>query len=343
MELLVVLVSASIGSHAAGVRTLARRGGRNGPVAIWPSPYHGSMQEDQPGSPAPIVEVCYRHPREETRVHCTRCGRPICPACMIPAPVGHQCPECVGRARREFRQGPGRRVRATGGMSATRLLLVAILSMFIVEVFTGGAGALTQPSERSLFDLGALFPPAVAAGQYWRLLSAMFLHAGLLHIAFNAYALWLFGALVEDTFGRARLLLIFFVSGFLASVASYAFGPILAVAVGASGAIFGVFGAFVAYNYRRRHLALAAANLRWAFTLILLNAFLAFSFRTIDWRAHVGGLVAGLVAGLLAEGIGPHRVRPAIRIAGFAGLVVLGVVLVAWRTAEIRAVIPIPS
>ncbi len=299
------------------------------------------MQQEPPGPPTPTVEVCYRHPNEETRVHCTRCGRPICPSCMIPAPVGHQCPECVGRARREFRQGPGRRLRSAGRMSATRLLLVAILAMFVVGMSTGGPGALAQPTERSLFELGALFPPAVAAGQYWRLATAMFLHAGLLHIAFNGYALWLFGTLVEDTFGRGRFLAIYFVSGFLASVTSYAFGPVEAVGVGASGAIFGVFGAFIAYNLRRRHLAMAAANLRWAFTLILLNAFLAFGFPAIDWRAHVGGLVSGAALGAIAEGIGPPRVRPLIRFAGFAALVVLGLALVAMRTADLRTAFPI--
>ncbi len=299
------------------------------------------MQEDQPGPPVPTVEFCYRHPGEETRVHCTRCERPICPACMIPAPVGHQCPECVAQARREFRQGPTRRMRTLGGVSATKALLVAILAMYIVEVLAGGPGALVRgPSESTLLDLGALFSPAIAlGGQYWRLFTAMFLHAGLIHIAFNAYALWLFGTLIEGTFGRARFLLIYFVSGFLASVASYAFGP-MAVGVGASGAIFGVFGAFVAYNYRRRYLAAAAANLRWAFTLILLNAFLAFSYRAIDWRAHLGGLVAGCAAGLLAEGVGPPGARTATRVAGFAGLVLLGVALVVWRTNELRAALP---
>ena len=103
----------------------------------------------------------------------------------------------------------------------------------------------------------------IAVGQNWRLVSAMFLHAGLWHIAFNAYALWIFGSIVEQELGRVRFLLIYFVTGIVASAASYAFGPYYAVGVGASGAIFGIFGAFVTYNYRRRHLAIAAARLRW--------------------------------------------------------------------------------
>jgi membrane associated rhomboid family serine protease len=300
------------------------------------------MQEDPTLTPAPSVEFCYRHPKVETRVHCTRCERPICPDCMIPAPVGYQCPECVAEARREFNQGPGRRTAAARGaargLSVTRVLLVAILAGFFLELAVGGANALMQgPSEQQLFDLGALSPLMVAHGQYWRLFTAMFLHAGLLHIAFNAYALYLFGTMVEDTFGRARYLMIFFVTGFLASATSYTLGPVEGIGVGASGAIFGVFGAFIAYNYRRRHLAAAAANLRWAMTLILLNAFLAVGFRTIDWHAHVGGLVAGVAAGFIVEGWGPAGQRKAIRVAGFAVLIGLGAALVLWRTSQIQA------
>jgi membrane associated rhomboid family serine protease len=293
-------------------------------------------EESLPQPPAPTVEVCFRHPARETRVHCTRCGRPICPDCMIPAPVGYQCPECVEQARRDFRRGPGRPFR--GGVTATKALLLAIAAVFVVEVVTGGPRALFDgPSGQRLFELGAMQPLAIADGQYWRLFSAMFLHAGLLHIGFNAYALWLFGSSVESTFGRTRFVIIYFVAGFLASAASYAFGPVESLGVGASGAIFGVFGAFIAFNYRRRHLALAAANLRWAMTMILLNVLLAFGFRGIDWRAHLGGLVAGVIAGTIAEGAGNDaQQRRMIQIAGFAALIAIGIVLVVWRTNQIR-------
>jgi len=294
------------------------------------------MAEDQlPSPPAPTIEVCYRHPNVQTRVHCTRCERPICPDCMIPAPVGFQCPECVAEARREFRKGPGRPLR--GGVSVTKALLVAIAMPFVIEIVVGGPQALFNPSAQLLFDLGAMAPPAVADGQFWRLFTAMFLHAGLLHVALNAYFFWLFGRVVESVFGRTWMLLIFLVSGFLASVASYAFGPVLALAVGASGAISGVFGAFIAYNYRRRHLAANAANLRMALTVIVLNAFIAIAYSSIDWRAHVGGLVAGLALGYLADDAVPARQRAVARFAGVATLLALGIALVVWRTAEIRS------
>ena len=297
------------------------------------------MAEDPlPSPPAPTIEVCYRHPDVQTRVHCTRCDRPICPDCMIPAPVGHQCPECVEQARRDFRSGPGRALR--GGVSATNVLLVAIAIPFVIEVILGGPQALFNPSAEILFDMGAMQPIAVADGQFWRLFTAMFLHVGLLHVALNAYFFWLFGRMVEASFGRTWMVLIYVVAGFLASVASYAFGPVTTLAVGASGAISGVFGAFIAYNYRRRQHAMNAANLRLALTVIVLNALIAIGYSSIDWRAHVGGLVAGFALGYLADSSGPARQRAVVRFAGVATLVVIGIALVLWRTAEIRSAFP---
>jgi membrane associated rhomboid family serine protease len=294
------------------------------------------MAEDHmPAPPAPTIEVCYRHPNVPTRVHCTRCERPICPDCMIPAPVGFQCPECVEEARRDFRKGPGRRLR--GGVSATNALLIAIAVPFVIEVVVGGPQALFGPSEQTLFQLGAMQPIAVASGQFWRLFTAMFLHAGILHIALNAYFFYLFGRIVEGSLGRTWMVIIYMVSGFLASVASYAFGPLTTIAVGASGAIAGVFGAFIAYAYRRRHMAMYAANLRMALTVIVLNAVIAFGVRAIDWRAHVGGLIAGFVIGYLADQPAARQ-RRSLAIGGVMVMFGIGAALVVWRTADIRSI-----
>lgn len=294
------------------------------------------MAEDHlPSPPAPTIEVCYRHPNVPTRVHCTRCERPICPDCMIPAPVGYQCPECVEEARRDFRQGPGRALR--GGISATNALLIAIAIPFVIEVIVGGPQALFNPSGKTLYNLGAMFPPAVANGQFWRLFTAMFLHAGIIHIALNAYFFYLFGRTVEGTLGRTWMVVIYMVSGFLASVASYAFGPVTTLAVGASGAIAGVFGAFIAYAYKRRHMAMWAANLRMAVTVIVLNAVISLGYRAIDWRAHVGGLIAGFVIGYLVDQPAARQ-RRSLAIGGVMVLVGVGVALVVWRTAEIRSI-----
>jgi len=294
------------------------------------------MAEDHlPSPPAPTIEVCYRHPNVPTRVHCTRCERPICPDCMIPAPVGYQCPECVEEARRDFRQGPGRALR--GGISATNALLIAIAIPFVIEVIVGGPQALFNPSGETLYNLGAMFPPAVANGQFWRLFTAMFLHAGIIHIALNAYFFYLFGRTVEGALGRTWMVVIYMVSGFLASVASYAFGPVTTLAVGASGAIAGVFGAFIAYSYKRRHMAMWAANLRMALTVIVLNAVISLGYRAIDWRAHVGGLIAGFFIGYLVDQPAARQ-RRSLAVGGVMVLVGVGVALVLWRTAEIRSI-----
>src|SRR5262245_34797728 len=289
-----------------------------------------SMAEDHlPAPPAPTIEVCYRHPNVPTRVHCTRCERPICPDCMIPAPVGYQCPECVEEARRDFRQGPRQVVR---GISATNALLIAIAIPFVIEVIVGGPQARFNPDAKTLYDLGAMQPLAVADGQFWRLFTAMFLHAGILHIALNAYFFYLFGRTVEGTLGRTWMVVIYMVSGFLASVASYAFGPVTTLAVGASGAIAGVFGAFIAYAYKRRHMAMWAANLRMALTVIVLNALIAVGVRAIDWRATVGGVIAGFLIGYLADQPAASQ-RRAVVIGGTMVMVGIGVALVVWRTA----------
>jgi membrane associated rhomboid family serine protease len=115
------------------------------------------------------------------------------------------------------------------------------------------------------------------------------------------------------------------------------------VGVGASGAILGVFGAFVPYNYRRRHRAVAAARLRAATTLVVLNMILAFTIPGIDYRAHIGGFLAGLIAGWAAEGVGSRSSRRAILVLGFGGLVAIGVALVAWHTAELRDAFGLPG
>src|SRR5687767_7735837 len=157
--------------------------------------------------PPPTRERCYRHPDVETGVHCTRCGRPICPDCMIPAPVGHQCPSCVAEARREYRRGPGRQIAVANlkATTVTKLLLVAIGIGYVWEiVVAGGPGSLFEgPNYVDLIDAGALTPVGVdlqsgldlgagiVGGQWWRLLSSIFLHAGVIHLALNSYVLWI--------------------------------------------------------------------------------------------------------------------------------------------------------
>jgi rhomboid protease GluP len=216
--------------------------------------------------------------------------------------------------------------------SLTTLLLVANVAVFLIELRTGAVSLSFGGSDQKLLDLGAMQGFAVAHDhQYWRLVTVMFLHANFIHIAFNMYALYLFGYLVENTLGTLRFAAIYLVGGFLASVASFLFLDPFVPGVGASGAIFALLGAWVAYNYRRRETAMGEANLRWAGFLILLNLILGFTIPNIDNSAHIGGLVAGIACGFVAEGFGPRSTRRLTQIGGFALLILIGVALTAYR------------
>ncbi len=176
----------------------------------------------------------------------------------------------------------------------TWLLLAAIAAVFGVELW---AGASRDP--RVLIQLGALVPVLVWSGEWWRLLTAMFLHGGILHLALNGWALYQLGGLFEAWMGSSRLALTYFASGLVGSLASLFFlrGDL---SVGASGAIFGVLGALVGVLLRRRDRLRPQAKqlltqlLMWAG----INVFLGFSAANIDNAAHLGGAAAGFALGL---------------------------------------------
>ena len=270
---------------------------------------------------------------------------------MIPAPVGHQCPECVAEARREYRQGPGRQVAVAKLKSTpvTKILLIAMAIGYLWELaVAGGPGSLFGgPGVRDLIDAGALVPViggtvahpigGILGGEWWRLLSSMFLHAGLIHLGLNSYVLWIFGVEIERQIGRLFTLAVFLVTGIFAGATSFAFAPGYLVAVGASGAIFGLVGAFIAYNYLRRHHVMAQARLRGALSMLLINLIIGFSIPGIDWRAHVGGLVAGLVAGFAVDPSRPDALRRTFAVVGLTALLVGAAALVVVRTAQIKA------
>ena len=281
-----------------------------------------------PPAERPGPEVCYRHPDVVTGVHCTRCGRPICPDCMHPAPVGHRCPTCVAEARREFRRGPGRRIAVANAKatSVTVILLAAIGIMFVLQ------------SATDVDTLGAALPIAIASGEWWRMLSSIFLHAGILHLLFNGWGLYIFGPIVERTFGRVQMLTIFLVSGFIGSVASYVGRPmtpegVFTPAVGASGALFGLVGAVLVHSYRRRNSAVGRANLQWAVMIIVLNLAIGLSVPRIDILAHIGGAIGGAACAFVAERLDRRR---ALEWAGYAAIVLIGVALTIVQTERIR-------
>ncbi len=199
----------------------------------------------------------------------------------------------------------------------TRALIAINVVVFIVTA-TSGANVLTGNTGKStIYDRFALIPIDVAHGQWYRLVTAAFLHYGILHIGFNMFALWSVGPQLEAALGRLRYLVLYLLAGIGGGLLSLAIGPPFEQAAGASGAIFGLFAAFYVVA---RHLNLNAGPIA---TTIAINLVITFSLSNIDWRGHVGGLVVGgAVAAVYAFAPrGPSRDR--LQAAGVAAISVV--------------------
>jgi rhomboid protease GluP len=252
---------------------------------------------------------------------------------MRPAAVGYQCPDDLAQE-----QSSGYRYQhgvTKARPVVTQVLIAVNVGFFIAEVLTGTqlGASLTGNLGGSLMQWGALEPARVAMlHEYYRLVSAMFLHASILHIGLNMYVLWVLGSVIEPAFGAKRFLAIYLIAGLFGSVASYIFSAPDVAGVGASGAIFGLLGAWVAYNVRRRGSPAASAQIRWALLWIGINLVLGFTISGIDNFAHMGGLVGGFVAGFVAEGVSGRRDDVPVQIAGFVVMVLIAVALIVYRT-----------
>ncbi len=268
---------------------------------------------------APAVPTCYRHADRETYIRCNRCDRPICPDCMVPASVGFQCPECVREGNKGVRQP---RTLAGGRLSAdpgwvSRTIIAVTVAVFVLQ----------QVSDSVTSRLG-LSPLAVADGEWWRLLSVTLVHQGVLHVALNMYALFLFGPSLESVLGRERFLAVYLLSALGGSAASMFFGPLLVLGVGASGAIFGVLAGHLVVS---RRLGWDASQL-WV--LLAINAVIGFTVSGIDWRAHAGGFVAGgAVTAIMTYA--PARRRTAYQVAGVVVVTALVLAAVQLKSTQI--------
>jgi membrane associated rhomboid family serine protease len=238
---------------------------------------------------------------------------------MRPAPVGQHCLECIREGQRSApvaRTAFGGRIGGRPGAVTTTLVTVNVLLF------------LAQLADRTLANRFALFPPAVADGEYYRLITAAFLHGGVLHIAFNMYVLYVVGTQLEAALGRARYVTLYFVAALGGSTLSYLLAPLNVAGVGASGAIFGLFGALLVIA---RRLSLDTSGI---VTVVAINLAITFLLPNIDWRAHIGGLVTGAVLAA-AYAYAPRRWRTAAAVAAPLVLVaVLGLVVLA-RTAAV--------
>jgi membrane associated rhomboid family serine protease len=270
--------------------------------------------------------ACYRHPDRPTRLRCSRCDRPICGECANPAPVGQLCPDDA-RSKVRVRGLPG------GERPVATLVLLGLntVMLLISAALSGGGFGLLDPTPRALCRLGALNAAAIAdSGQWWRLLTVMVLHGGLIHWAFNSWALWAFGPMLEGLLGRARFVALYVGSGLVGAGASFAFNQ-TALGVGASGAIFGLLGALVAYYFRRRQQG-GGAPLQNLLLVLLLNLFIASRNPQIDNLAHVGGFLAGVAAMALFDAAGPRN--RSLEAAALAAPCLVGIALAVLGVAN---------
>ncbi|MFC4587881.1 rhomboid family intramembrane serine protease [Sphaerisporangium corydalis] len=269
-----------------------------------PNPSDRPEGQAQP-EPKDAVPTCYRHPDRETYVRCQRCDRSICPDCMRVASVGHQCVECVRDGSRNIRQAEA----PFGGRPVTTPFVTWTLMAINVLVYLAEV-----VNAQEVVNRFAMSADHVAAGQWWRLFSGAFLHApppSYWHILFNMWALFVIGPQLERMLGSLRFLSVYLLAALGGSVAVYLFGD---YAVGASGAIYGLFGAMFVVA---RRLGYDARGVLW---LIGINAVLTFVIPGISWQGHLGGLVVGaIVTALFAYA--PERNRKAFQLG--TGLAVL--------------------
>jgi membrane associated rhomboid family serine protease len=287
-------------------------------------------------SPSTSVPTCFRHPGRETYVSCVRCGRPACPDCLRSAAVGQQCVDCVREGNRGVRR-PGTVFggRPSTGAVVTWTLVGINVLLYLVELVHPSLGDDVAMLGKASINGGPL--QGVAQGQYYRLItSAFFAPPGLngygpLDILFNMWALILVGPALEKLLGRVRYLAVYLVSALGGSVMFYLIAPSNVAALGASGAIFGLFGAWFVVARRLR------LDSRWIVTIIVLNLVLGFlGHSIIAWQAHVGGLLAG---GLLAAAYvyAPKASRAVTQAGATAALVAVLALAVVLRDHQLAA------
>ncbi len=230
---------------------------------------------------------------------------------MTPTPVGMRCPEC---ARERTKVKTIRNVPSTPVV--TQALIVLNVLVFIAETvagapFGGGGGG-------DVYIKGALFGPAIAhQHEYWRIFTSGFLHDGLLHVVVNMVSLWFVGQMLEPAVGRVNFAAIYFTSLLAGSFGALLFQP-LAITVGASGAIFGIFGALIVVA-RARGIPIWQSGLG---VVLVINLLFSVSFRGISIGGHLGGLIAGLICGWLVVEFAERRRQPAVALLGCAAIAI---------------------
>lgn len=263
---------------------------------------------------------CTWHGDRPTAVSCSRCGRPACPECLTPASVGQHCRACVAEARATQRVP----MTVSGARQGVPPLIASVLigvNVLVYIVTAVNAGSFNEPQGGRIFFELAMIPGNVGAGNWWAVLTAGFLHFGLIHLVVNMMSLYFIGPTLEQVLGRVRFLLVYLLSLLGGSAAVMALGSASDFNAGASGAVFGILGALVV-TFKRLRL-----NMTQLVSVVAVNLIITFTIPQISWQAHLGGLVVGAAVG--AAMVYPRPpIRSKVQVAtSVAVLVVLAAVI----------------
>ncbi|GMA21558.1 rhomboid family intramembrane serine protease [Arsenicicoccus piscis] len=287
-----------------------------------------------PGGDDQVVPTCPRHPDVISYVRCARCGRPTCPTCQRQAPVGIQCVDCVRESAKNVRrpQSP------YGGAVVERPTVTYALIATCVVVYLG---QMLVPG----LDRQVLFAPVIGESQPWRFITAAFAHGSLVHIGFNMLCLYQFGDALERALGHWRYLTVYLISALGGSVGYLLLSsPVVTASqptsswytpvVGASGAVFGLFGAMIVLALK------AGSDIRGLLVFLALNGALGFILPNVAWQAHLGGLITGAACAgvvLLAD-----RGAARGRSLQWLGLAAIAALLVAATVVKYASVSSVP-
>lgn len=270
---------------------------------------------------------CYRHKDRQSFVLCQRCLRTVCGECQTQAPVGVICPECV-KAQRKAESPAQRRARRQSQSMAsmfsgrppmvTTIIIAITVFISLIQMIPGGVG--NTVTEALAFYSPRLFPSLSGVFEPWRLVTPLLVHSGLMHLAFNMLALYVIGRSLERMLGWWRFLVLYLLAGIGGSAAVALIDP-LSFVVGASGAIFGLFGALVVIGRR------SGANMTGILVILGINLVIGFlpGFN-ISWQAHIGGAIVGAAIAAIY-----HATRKPkqfwMQLLGLAGLLAVLLVL----------------
>jgi membrane associated rhomboid family serine protease len=234
---------------------------------------------------------------------------------MTPTPVGMRCPECA-RERTKVRTMRS----APSAPSVTQALIVINVLVFIAA--SAGGAPLGGGTGGTVWNKGVLYGPFIAhQHEYWRIVSSGFLHDGLAHIFVNMLSLYFVGSVLEPAIGRLNFAAIYGASLLTGSFGALLFTP-MAPTVGASGAIFGIFGALIVVAHARGISIWQSGLGFW----LVLNLVFSFSFKGISVGGHIGGLIGGLITGWLVVELGERRRQSSSALIGCAVVAIIGVV-----------------